>query len=250
MVVTERYVFVHVPKTGGTLVRRLLQKHQKVVKVYRHWHKPYRDVCNKYQTAKPIAFIRNPWDYYVSHCTFAINRPRTTAGKKEIELTKPAFNKGIHRVFNRKGRFDPIDWSCFDEYVSADTVKKCPPNLQGTWHQVYLPRDQIMEQLDIGILTFRYLFMCFRNCVEIFKSGRLPDRAEHEARLSMRKVYRMEHMTEALTDLLGMTASLAAKQPKENKGKHRHYQEYYNSSTKDLIAHKERFIIGRYGYTF
>ena len=73
MLITDNFVFIHIPHTGGGFVRTFFTKFFKgidSVKVQK-WHESI-DWVDKSELKNKFKFtnIRNPWDWYVSlyHC--------------------------------------------------------------------------------------------------------------------------------------------------------------------------------------
>jgi hypothetical protein len=66
MIVTEDFVFVHVPKTGGQFLRAAIEKTCYVVPTDLPYHAAYSLLPAEYRDRPAIAFVRNPWDWYVS----------------------------------------------------------------------------------------------------------------------------------------------------------------------------------------
>jgi len=66
MIIDKYFVFLHVPKTGGTWIRNILRNRTTFV----HEFKDHRFQIPTEQQHKPVfAFVRNPWDFYVSAYT-------------------------------------------------------------------------------------------------------------------------------------------------------------------------------------
>lgn len=68
MILCRRFVFVHVPKTGGNFVREVLERHAPP-----EWqlqrcadHSTYADVPASHRGLPMLAFVRNPYAWYVS----------------------------------------------------------------------------------------------------------------------------------------------------------------------------------------
>lgn len=68
MILSDHFVFVHVPKTGGTFVRDLCNAFAPA-----DWHvtilpnhPSVREIPNEYKTLPRLGFVRNPFDWYVS----------------------------------------------------------------------------------------------------------------------------------------------------------------------------------------
>jgi hypothetical protein len=70
MLVTEQFVFVHVPKTGGSFVRTLIHTHMQVVAEY-PGHASYDRLPPEFANLPALRIVRNPWDWYVSHYHYA-----------------------------------------------------------------------------------------------------------------------------------------------------------------------------------
>ena len=71
MLLTRHFAFVHVPKTGGSFVRRVLVERlppEWFVQLppTRHQHQGWDDLPPAAAGLPVLAFVRNPWDWYVS----------------------------------------------------------------------------------------------------------------------------------------------------------------------------------------
>jgi len=69
MIITERFVFVHMHKTGGQtlndIITRCIPKHQVI-----GYHYPSKEVPADSATLPLVGIVRNPWDWYVSWYAF------------------------------------------------------------------------------------------------------------------------------------------------------------------------------------
>ena len=65
MLVTDKFVLIHVPKTGGTFLSGLVREHCEVV--YEQLHAPWPELPREFRSLAGLAFVRNPWDWYVSY---------------------------------------------------------------------------------------------------------------------------------------------------------------------------------------
>ena len=75
MLVTEQFVFVHVPKTGGSFVRTLIHTHMQVVAEY-PGHASYDRLPPEFAGLPALRIVRNPWNW----CTCrTITMPRCRA---------------------------------------------------------------------------------------------------------------------------------------------------------------------------
>ena len=82
MLITDRFVFVHVPKTGGDFIRRICLKHLPTAGFVPHQiakHGPDTEIPAPYDALPRFALVRNPWDYYVSWYSFQAARETPNA---------------------------------------------------------------------------------------------------------------------------------------------------------------------------
>lgn len=73
MICCSRFVWVHLPKTGGTWVRETISKHAAPawnIQVLYPGHHSIRSVEDQYRDVPAFGFIRNPWEWYVSWHAF------------------------------------------------------------------------------------------------------------------------------------------------------------------------------------
>jgi hypothetical protein len=66
MLVTNDFVFVHIPKTGGTFIDVVLRNHLAVADYQAERHAPHSSLPAKWRHLPSFCVIRNPWDWYVS----------------------------------------------------------------------------------------------------------------------------------------------------------------------------------------
>ena len=86
MLVTDQFVFVHVPKTGGGFLRAGIHKSMEACDCGAHL--PYRQVPPESSNLPTICFRRNPWDWYVSLWAY---HKREGADETFEELLRRAF---------------------------------------------------------------------------------------------------------------------------------------------------------------
>lgn len=74
MIVTDRLVFLHLHKSGGTFVNALLMH---CVGSARQigYHLPYRELPDEYRELPVVGTVRSPWAYYVSWYHFQRGQP-------------------------------------------------------------------------------------------------------------------------------------------------------------------------------
>ena len=74
MVITDKLLFLHLHKSGGTFVNQLLLR---CVPSARHigYHLPYGQTPAVYRRLPVVGTVRSPWAYYVSWYHFQANQP-------------------------------------------------------------------------------------------------------------------------------------------------------------------------------
>jgi len=66
MLIADDFVFLHIPKTGGTFVQRVISEHLPDVDIGLYTHTCYDDFPEDARHLPGFYVIRNPWDWYVS----------------------------------------------------------------------------------------------------------------------------------------------------------------------------------------
>jgi hypothetical protein len=104
VLITKDFVFVHLPKTGGTFIERICQEHMETI-----WLEPddrsAGEVPKEYAHLPKIAFIRNPWDWYVSWYHF-IHDSDPEAWEKMFGSEDVGFPEAVRKACTFLGRFD------------------------------------------------------------------------------------------------------------------------------------------------
>jgi hypothetical protein len=67
MIVTDYFVYIHVSRTGGTFLNKLIKEHVPGARMLQY-HGHLKDLPADFSHLPVIGFIRNPWDWYVSMC--------------------------------------------------------------------------------------------------------------------------------------------------------------------------------------
>lgn len=152
MIITDRFVFLHIPKTGGTFVHRALESTiatdaELFIDTATEAGRRRLNVSDKHQTAReiPVEFrhfpvvwgVRNPYDHHVSLYEFSWwkTHPGDTFDEVAIRSRYPhfpqlTFDEYLESVY---------DYRLLDrEYVGTETAAR-------------------LAALDIGPLTFDYL---------------------------------------------------------------------------------------------
>jgi hypothetical protein len=120
MLVTKDFVFVHVPKTGGTFLNNLVKEHADV-EWEGQFHATYDTLPADYRHLPAIAFVRNPFTWYPSW--WEHQRRKGPASHDEWpyrQLVEPSsdFDDFLGRAFAREG-------GDFYSGIVRDTIAPC-----------------------------------------------------------------------------------------------------------------------------
>ncbi len=65
MIVTKHFVYIHISRTAGTFLNKLILEHVPRAQMLQY-HGHLRDLPEAFSHLPVISFVRNPWDWYVS----------------------------------------------------------------------------------------------------------------------------------------------------------------------------------------
>jgi len=69
MIVTDKFVFIHLHKAGGSFVRKVIVKLFPLAKQI-GYHFPLEMLPSEYRHLPVLGVVRNPWEFYVSYYAF------------------------------------------------------------------------------------------------------------------------------------------------------------------------------------
>jgi hypothetical protein len=227
MIVTDRLVFLHLHKSGGTFVNALLMR---CVPYARHigYHLPYREVPAEYRDRPVVGTVRNPWAYYVSWYHFQASQPRPNI------LFQVCSNEG---ELGFKETIVNLAGLSADDRRLALFEKGLPDSF--TNHGLNLTKACVGELRErrLGFYSFLY---------ERLYAG------AHEP-----TILRMEHLREELRTALSSLGHLPNdcvdrfldEAPPLNVSRHEAPSQYFDHDLAALVAERDRTVIDRFGYT-
>jgi Sulfotransferase domain len=221
MMVASGLVFVHIPRTGGSFVRRLLAEHVEPDPSAPRFetHASYDDLPTAFADRPAFCVVRNPWDWYVSwyHHTvaqaarLASNKASTSAKRANWESTFSSGRATFAEVVTRacEGLIDD---------AFATTARESDTDLYSEYVRGLAANGLDRGALEAGRFEHLRTFL-----VELFdRHGLLSD--------SLRE------------------ATLQA--PAVNTAGRGPYRDYYDDELRELVGHKARWLIDRFGYEF
>ena len=235
MIITERFVFIHMHKTGGQtlndMIGHCISDHRVV-----GYHYPRSEIPPEATDLPLVGMVRNPWDWYVSW--YAFNK-------------RPNIHNQLFNVVSVGGHADfrstvtnlinlGSDHSSSKGYRD-DLIRILPASLDDN-RAVGLTKDDIRNFSDNDSGYYSWLFTRMlgnanddRTLIGKFENLQ-NDFLKIMERLSVKE-------TEALkTDL--------DRRARRNTSRHSHYSHYYDNELRDLVARKEGPLIEKYDYEF
>lgn len=229
MLVTDRFVFLHLHKSGGSFVidcvRRYMQEAREI-----GYHLPGTLIPPAMRDRPVLGLVRNPWSYYVSWYAFQRRRPRPNQ---------------LFRMLSNEGRLDfpatihnMLNLGQNDELLDR-LVARLPGDYGG--RGLNLPGFALasIRGSGLGFYSFLYDHMYARvtaglhiGCMEDLPQGLLR-----------------------LFDVVGQPVSDELRRyvltaPPINTSRHGPYAAYFDKALRDRIAVRDRGIIERYAYRF
>ena len=226
MLITGKFVFLHLHKSGGTFVNRYVRKVFPQAKMI-GYHLPYSEIPQVYAHLPVFGLVRNPWSYYVSWFTFQTEKPRRNALFNCVSNDGTLdFKATISNLLNLSDDHERVD------FLAAHLPREYPNRgINLTGQAIETIRDR-----DIGFYTFLYHRM-YSGCPNItigsmetlredflaflIKLGTEPGREERSALLAS---------------------------PKLNTTAHGDVGAYYDSELSALVAAKDRLVLEHHHY--
>lgn len=221
MLITKHFVFIHQPKAGGSFIRRLCAMHLPEDWIVEHdvrKHAGDGHIPQKYRDLPRFGVVRNPWDWYVS---------------------LHHYNLGVGRPPEHRERIDDRNWLTASNQGTNDFKTTMVNLLNGKIYNQQLAER--MREHDVDMLT-------------IFHDDRFG-RSLTEGRITIGRAETLR--TDFLTFLDDNEVPIPHPLRKAilerraiNVSPHEPYQAYYDEELRDLLAHKARHLVDRYGYQF
>ncbi len=230
MIATDKFVFVHFPRTGGTFVTDMITKFFPSAREI-GYHFPRSLLPKEYSHLPVLGTIRNPWDFYVSW--YYHIWPRDIGKPLFSWLTddcKEQFEGAIRNALNLG-----VDNKRLDALIEKlpDTVDYRARNIPN------ITKDDLrkVRGTGVGYYTFRFNQL-FGNADEVFFC--------RQERLRTDLIEFLEHVGAANDEV----RSYVLESEKKNITEHKHYSEYYTPELAELVSIRDRPVIERFGYMF
>lgn len=228
MITTQRFVFLHLHKSGGTFVNDFLLRFLPDA-LQLGYHLPYSLIPTASAHLPVLGFVRNPWSYYVSWYTFQ-------AGRVQPNPLFRTLSDGGQLDFESTVR-NMLDLGTTGEYLEA-LIAALPPGYRN--RGLNLPGFELAGIRGSGLGFYSFLH------------GHIYGGT------GVRHIGHMERLRDELVQMLiavgqpvsGAMRSWLHDAPPQNASGHGNYPEYYTDSLRDLVAERDATVIERYGYRF
>lgn len=227
MIVTDKLLFLHLHKSGGTFVNALLARCVPSAQQI-GYHLPYREVPAAFRDRPVLGTVRNPWAYYVSWYHFQITRP-----KRNI-LFQLCSNGGELGFGETVGNLVNL-WS--DEKRLAALEEGLPATYGKAG--LNLTKASVGELRNSGLGFYSFLY------------ERLYAGADNPTIL---RAERLREELRAALERFGEFPNACAdrfleESPPLNVSEHGPPADYYDAKLAGLIARHDRTVIDSYSYT-
>jgi len=235
MIITERFIFIHMHKTGGqTLSDVILNCIQD--KRFIGYHFPRSEVPAEFSNLPIVGMVRNPWSWYVSWYSFNRRPNNHNPLFKVVSDGRPEdFTSTVRNLVNLGS----------DEELSRrqrDRLASILPDTLDFNSGVGLTRHDISGFSDNGVGYYSWLF----------------DRMigiDHDDRTLIGNFENLQHDFLKIVEQLGVAEADALDKAlnhskRKNSSRHSHYSHYYDDELRQLIASKEQHLIECFGYRF
>ena len=230
MIVTDKFIFLHLPRSGGTFVSEVIRKFFPSAHEI-GYHLPRILLSKEYSHLPVLGGIRNPWEFYVSWYHHQHSQTRYSplfCGLSEnrtldfVQTTKNALNLGVS-----------------DEKLDS-LIHALPENFDYQKKHISNVTKNVMRKIrgsSLGLYTFRFNEM-FGQADDVFFC-----RVESLRSDLMAFFERIGAATDELRDYV-------LRLDKKNIAEYRHYSTYYTSELAELVLIRDRPLIQRFAYVF
>lgn len=234
MIATSRFVFLHLHKTGGQFVNRLLLQHLPDARTI-GYHLPRSEAPPGLRKLPGIGFVRNPWDWYVSWYAFNVAEPqrnpifRLVSADGQLDFKHTLINM----LYLGSERSRPLRAG-----ISAGLPETRAGNLgSGITRAVMLS----FADETRGYFTWLWRYMFFLNArADGLYAGRMEN-LRADLLQALRAVN--QPVTPELHEAI-------LRNPPVNASVRRDYRAYYDSELRALVAARDSELIAAYGYRF
>jgi hypothetical protein len=229
MLVTDRFVFVHLPRSGGTFVSEVIEKFFPEAREI-GYHLPLSALPAEFSHLPVLGTVRNPWDFYVSwyHHQQSNNR----RGPLISFLTE---NRSLGFAGMMRNALNLSEHANLDALIEA------------------LPEDFNYRDRNIANLT-RDMMRRIRGSGMGLYSFRFKEMFGVADKIVFCRLDRLRDDLLAFFSGIGVDGNELCRYvsalDNKNTSEHRHYSSYYTPELAALVAERDRTVVERFGFVF
>jgi len=234
MLVTDKFVFLHLPRAGGTFVYEVIRKFFPSAREI-GYHFPRELLPAEYLHLPILGTVRNPWEFYASWYHYHHSSDRYSPSKNVLFRCVSD---------DRKLDFVPTIRNALDLGVSDDKldflIQSLPENFDDQKRKIPNLTKELMRRIrgtGLGLYNFRFNQL-FGQADDIFFCRVESLRSDLMAFF--------ERIGVASDDVRRYVLGL----DKKNISEHRHYSTYYTPELAELVLIRDRQLVERFGFTF
>jgi hypothetical protein len=230
MIVTDKFVFVHLPRSGGTFVSEVIRKFFPSAHEI-GYHLPRTLLPTEYSHLPILGAVRNPWEFYVSWYHHVWPRDAVSVLISWVtENGRLGFMGAMRNALNLGVNDEKLDILIEMLPEEVDYGKRNIPNIT---------KDAMrtVRGTGVGYYTFRFHHL-FGNADDVFVC-----RLETLRQDLVSFFERIGAATDELRDYV-------LRSDKQNISEHLHYSTYYTPELAELVSIRDRQLIERFGYVF
>ncbi|MGE5626406.1 MAG: hypothetical protein ACM3ZT_12760 [Bacillota bacterium] len=234
MIATPRLHFIHVHKTGGQFVNRLLLQHLPDARRV-GYHLPRSEAPADLRRLPAFAFVRNPWDWYVSWYAFNAASPeRNPIFRGVADSGRVGFKHTLANLL----WFGDEAHAALRQAVAAQLPETRENNFGSGITRAVM---QTYAAPETGYFSWLVGYMCaVEGSLKGLHMGRMEALREDLPRL-------LQECGAPPSDALRQAIAAA---PAVNASPRRDYRGYYDPESMGWVAERDRAIIEEYGYRF
>lgn len=229
MIVADKFVFLHLHKSGGSFVNECLLRFVPGARAI-GYHLPRLLLPREHASLPVLGFVRNPWSYYVSWYNFQAQRP----------MPNPLF-----RILSDERRLDfegtvrnMLELGAGSSRLDA-VIAALPPSYGSSG--LNLPNFALAPIRDSNLGFYSYLYR--------YLYGE-PGPLLHIKRAEILREGLLAFLDEVGQRVPHAMRDFVLDAPARNTSEHGNYVEFYSDELRDLVAERDRLIVAGQNYEF
>ncbi len=231
MIITDKFVYIHLHKTGGQFINQLIFNFIPGAEQI-GYHYPLSMLPQKYQKLPVISFVRSPWDWYVSWYVFNARRQSNNMVFKVLaEDASVGFKRTIKRLLVLG------DKTSESQFYREKIAKQLPDNIEGN------KGLGIVKNEMLGLNESFYVWQVKRMLGENMRTNYTG----HTDNLRQDFISILTHLNVYVSYEFKRNILLAQKRNATLRGD---YHEYYDDELADLVQERSQEFLKVHPYVF